>query len=514
MSSDAGLPQALGTTSPWMLAQPPAHVPLAADESVDVCVIGAGIAGLTTAYLLAEAGRPVLVLDDGAIGSGETGRTTAHLSNAIDDRYAVIERLHGERGAELCADSHTVAIDRIEAIAAAEAIDCDFERVDGYLFLGPGDEPKLLERELTAARAAGLTTVDLFDTAPVDGFATGPCLRFPRQAQLHPLRYLSGLARAVERRGGRIRTGTHVEDVEDGSPATVRTTSGRTVRAGSVVVATNTPINDRFVIHTKQTAFRSYAIGARVPAGSVTHALFWDTCDPYHYIRLQRLEGEADELLIVGGEDHRTGQQSDTIPARQARLEDWAREHFPMITGVPFRWSGQVMEPADGVAFIGRNPGDDHVYVATGDSGMGMTHGTIAGLLISDLIVGRENRWASLYDPGRITLRSADEFLKENLNTAVRYGEWLVAGDVPSEDHIARGTGAILRDGLSKIAIYRDADGTLHRRSAVCPHLGCVVAWNPAEHSWDCPCHGSRFDPFGRVLNGPALTPLAELDQP
>jgi glycine/D-amino acid oxidase-like deaminating enzyme/nitrite reductase/ring-hydroxylating ferredoxin subunit len=512
MTSGEELPESLGTVSPWMLAQPPAYPPLAEDQSVDICVIGAGVAGLTTAFLLAEAGRAVLVLDDGPVGSGETGRTTAHLSNAVDDRYFTVERLHGERGAELCADSHTAAIDRIESIAAAEAIDCDFERVDGYLFLGPGDEPKLLMRELDAARAAGLTTVDLFDNAPVEGFATGPCLRFPRQAQLHPLKYLAGLARAIEKRGGRIRAGTRVDDVEDGAPATVRTTSGRTVRARSVVVATNTPVNDRFVIHTKQAAYRTYAIGARVPAGRVTHALFWDTCDPYHYIRLQTLDGEADELLIVGGEDHKTGQESDTIPERHARLEEWTRRHFPMITDVAFRWSGQVMEPVDRVAFIGRNPGDDHIFVATGDSGMGMTHGTIAGLLISDLILGKDNRWAPLYDPGRITLRSADEFLKENLNVAARYGEWLAPADVPSEDHIARGTGAVVRHGLSRVAVYRDADGALHRRSAVCPHLGCIVAWNPTEHSWDCPCHGSRFDPFGRVLNGPALTPLAEPD--
>ena len=514
MTAGGALPESLGTTSLWMQAQSPAFPPLAEDASVDVCVIGAGIAGLTTALVLAEAGRSVLVLDDGAIGSGETGRTTAHLSNAVDDRYVVIERLHGERGAALCADSHTAAIDRIEAIVTAEAIDCDFERVDGYLFLGPGQDVRLLERELDAARAAGLTTVDLFDTAPVEGFTTGPCLRFPRQAQLHPLRYLSGLARAVERRGGRIRTGTHVDDVQDGTPATVRTASGRTVSAGSVVVATNTPANDRFVIHTKQAAYRTYVVGARVPAGRISHALFWDTCDPYHYIRLQKLDGADEEILIVGGEDHKTGQASDTIPERQARLEDWAREHFPMITDVAYRWSGQVMEPVDRVAFIGRNPGDDHIYVATGDSGMGMTHGTIAGLLIPDLILGKDNRWTSLYDPGRITLRSADEFLKENVNVAARYGEWLAAGDVPSEDHIARGTGAIVRDGLAKHAVYRDADGVLHRRSAVCPHLGCVVAWNPAEHSWDCPCHGSRFDPFGRVLNGPALTPLAEVTEP
>jgi glycine/D-amino acid oxidase-like deaminating enzyme/nitrite reductase/ring-hydroxylating ferredoxin subunit len=497
-----------GTTSLWMGFQPPTCPPLDVDESVDVCVVGAGIAGLTTAYLAARAGRSVLVLDDGQIGSGETGRTTAHLSNAIDDRYYVIERLHGEVGARICAESHTAAINRIESIVAAEQIDCDFERVDGYLFLAPGDAPRLLERELEAAHRAGLADVQRLETAP--GFATGPCLRFPRQGQFHPLKYLAGLARAVERYGGRIRSGARVDDVEDGEPAVVRTASECRVECREVVVATNTPINDRFVIHTKQAAYRTYAIGAWIPKGALAHALYWDTGDPYHYVRVHPFDG-AREVLIVGGEDHKTGQESDTIAERHARLARWAAERFAMLGEVAFRWSGQVMEPVDHVAFIGRNPGDRHIHVATGDSGMGMTHGTIAGLLLSDLVAGRDHPWAALYDPGRVTLRATGGFLKENLNVAARYGEWLAPGDVASESAIPNGSGAVLRHGLAKVAVYRDESGALHRRSAVCPHLGCVVSWNPTEHSWDCPCHGSRFDPLGQVLNGPAITPLAEV---
>jgi glycine/D-amino acid oxidase-like deaminating enzyme/nitrite reductase/ring-hydroxylating ferredoxin subunit len=510
MPNSPGLPESGGTTSLWMLFQPPAYPSLDADESADVCVVGAGIAGLTTAYLIARAGRSVLVLDDGQIGSGETGRTTAHLTNAIDDRYFAIERLHGEVGARLCAESHTSAIDRIESIVAAERIDCDFERVDGYLFLGPGDDPRLLGRELDAAHRAGLSTVERLERAPVEGFSTGACLRFPRQGQFHPLKYLAGLARAIERYGGRIRSGAHVDDVEDGEPALVRTASGCTVECREVVVATNTPVNDRFTIHTKQAAYRTYAIGCWIPAGSVTRALYWDTCDPYHYIRVHPFDSARD-ALIVGGEDHKTGQESDTISGRHARLEQWARERFPMLGEVACRWSGQVMEPVDGVAFIGRNPGDRHILVATGDSGMGMTHGTIAGLLLSDLVAGRENAWAALYDPGRVTLRATGEFLKENLNVAAQYGDWAAAGDVASENSIPRGAGAVMRHGLSKVAVYRDDRGVLHRRSAVCPHLGCVVSWNPTERSWDCPCHGSRFDPLGQVINGPAVAPLAEL---
>jgi Rieske Fe-S protein len=266
----------------------------------------------------------------------------------------------------------------------------------------------------------------------------------------------------------------------------------------------------------------TYVIGARVPRGSITKGLYWDTSDPYHYVRLHNISSElisedndkikTYDMLIVGGEDHKTGQEDDA-DERYARLELWSRKRFPMMEGVEFRWSGQVMEPIDGLAFIGRNPMDSpNVYIATGDSGMGMTHGTIAGILLTDLILGRENPWAHLYDPSRKTFRAGLEFAKENLNVIMQYKDWLTGSEVHSFDEITPGTGAIIQGGLRKVAAYRDEKGVLHEHSAVCTHLGCIVAWNSGEKTWDCPCHGSRFDAYGRVISGPANRDLAVLE--
>lgn len=488
-------------------AKLPSYSPLTADISGDVCVIGAGISGLTTAYLLTQVGQSVVVLDDGAIGSGMTSVTTAHLVNALDDRFFELERLHGERGARLAAESHTAAIQRIENIVTREQIACGFTRLDGFLVRAPEHDEAYLDRELAAAHRAGLNEVTKVDHAPI-AYDTGACLRFPNQAQFHPLKYLAGLAQAIERGGGRIYTGTHATAVEGGTDARV-TTERATIRTGSIVVATNTPINNLVALHTKQAPYMTYVIGARVRRGSVPLMLLWDTGDPYHYVRL--FEGvDADhDLLIVGGEDHKSGQAED-IEERHPRLEAWTKERFPQMIDVTYRWAGQVMEPVDSLAFIGRNPLDkDNVYTVTGDSGNGMTHGTIAGILITDLISGRENRWQSLYDPGRVTLRATGEFAKEAVNMAAQYVDWVTGGDVASDEQIAKDSGAVIRRGASKIAVYRDQTGALYERSAVCPHLGCIVQWNPAEKTWDCPCHGSRFDKFGDVINGPANSPLA-----
>jgi glycine/D-amino acid oxidase-like deaminating enzyme/nitrite reductase/ring-hydroxylating ferredoxin subunit len=509
------------TTSLWMAtAQMPALSPLTEDRQADMCIIGAGIAGLTTAYLLTREGKSVVVLEDGAIGSGMTQRTTAHLSNAVDDRYFEIERMHGAQGARIAAESHTEAIRRIETIIEEEGIDCDFERLDGYLFVPPGESSDVLEPELEAAHRAGLVDVQWVRRAPMDSFDTGPCLRFPRQAQFHPLKYLTGLARAIEQGGGRLCTQTHADNMEVGTRVQVKTGTGYTVTADAVVIATNSPINDIVTMHTKQAPYATYVIGGRVPRGSITKALYWDTLDPYHYVRLQRVsppEGGDYDVLIVGGEDHKTG-QADDADGRLARLEAWARERFPTMQEVLYRWSGQVMEPADGVAFIGRNPtGPQNVFIVTGDSGMGLTHGTIGGILITDLILGRESPWASLYDPSRKSHRAPLEFVRENLNVAAQFlGDYLTGGDVDSADKIAPGEGAVMRHGLSKRAVYRDEQGTLHELSAVCRHLGCIVRWNSLEKTWDCPCHGSRYDRYGHVVNGPAngdLTVVAELQE-
>lgn len=501
------------TTSLWMAtAQVPEQAALTEDTHADVCIVGAGIAGMTIAYLLAHEGRSVAVLDDGRIGGGMTERTTAHLSNAIDDRYFEIERLHGQDGAKLAAQSHTAAIDRIEAIIAEEGIDCDFQRLDGYLFVPPGDSKDVIEAEMKAAHRAGLTNVEQVERAPIDFFDTGACLRFPRQAQFHPLKYLTGLSRAIQRDGGRLFNGTHVTTMEGGGNTRVETGNGCVVTAESIVIATNTPVNNIVAIHTKQAPYTTYVIGARIPRGSVTRALYWDTADPYHYVRVQGVSSEDDDhydVLIVGGEDHKSG-QADEGSQRHAQLEAWARERFPMMERIEYRWSGQVMESADGIAFIGRNPGDPrNVFIATGDSGMGMTHGTIAGILITDLIMGRECPWASLYDPSRKTLRAFLKYAGENINVAAQYVEgYLAGGDVDSSEEIAQGEGAVIRRGIAKLAVYRDEKGTLHERSAVCPHLGCIVRWNSLEKTWDCPCHGSRFDRFGQVINGPANSHL------
>ncbi|AWJ90625.1 FAD-dependent oxidoreductase [Azospirillum baldaniorum] len=506
------------TTSVWMdrgrAAMPAGTVaPTAAALGAlrpDVIVVGAGIAGVTTAYLLQRSGKSVLLLDDGPSGGGETGRTTAHLSNVIDDRFTEIERLHSESGARMAADSHGAAIDTIERIAREENIDCGFARLDGYLMLAPGQDPAGLDRERDAARRAGLDDVERLDAPPIRH--PGPCLRFPRQARVHALDYLVGLTRAFLARGGALASGAHVSTVrQDGERVRVEAGPDHAlVEAAAVVVATNSPISDRFAIHSKQAPYRTYAISLRVPKGSVPDALYWDTLDTYHYVRLQP---EADhDRLIVGGEDHKTGEARD-MAERWAALEAWTRAHFPQAGVVEHRWSGQVMEPFDGLAFIGPDPAyGGRVFVATGDSGMGMTHGTIAGLVLCELIHGSGSPWAALYDPGRKMTSKLGTYLRENLDAARHFLPYVQGPELEGEDRIEPRQGAVLKSGVWPVAVFRDESGALHRRSAICPHLKCVVRWNPGERSWDCPCHGSRFAVDGTVLNGPATQPLAPIE--
>ena len=507
MESDSGI-----TRSVWMTtADVPQYDPLRENLETDVCIVGAGIAGMTTAYLLGRAGKRVIVLDDGPVAGGETGRTTAHLVWALDDFYSEIEKMHGADGARIAAASHIAAVDRIESIVRQEGIACDFERLAGYWFAEDEKGGKELDDEAEAARRAGVPGVERLTQIPGVPFTTRAALRFGNQAQFHPLKYMAGLARAIERDGGRIFCGSHVSDLEKRPRRPqVKTDAGRTVTADAIVFATNSPVNDWVTMHTKQAAYRTYVIGVRIPKNAIARGLYWDNLDPYHYVRLVT-DGDT-EVLIVGGQDHKTG-QADDQERRFVALEQWTRERFPMAGEVTHRWSGQVIEPNDYMAFIGRNPGDENIFIATSDSGNGMTHGTIAGMLITDLIVGRENDWAKLYDPSRVSLRSTPEFLRENLNVAAQYRDYVTPGEVAVADELPRDTGAVMRDGTKKIAVYKDEDGALHMRSAVCPHLYCIVDWNDTEKSWDCPCHGSRFDRYGNVINGPAISNLAELGE-
>ncbi len=500
------------TVSVWQETTPTLPVDRKTREHCDVCIIGAGIAGLTAAYLLRREGHDVQVVDAYDIGAGESGRTTAHLTAVLDDRFAHLEKLFGTEGAKLAAASHSAAIDTIERIVREAEIDCDFERVDGVLVATDEDQVELLRREAPAALQAGFR-----DLVAVDALALpqvrlhGPALRFPQQAQFHIGKYLQGLARDFTARGGSIETGLRALSVEEGETATVRLEGGREVRASHVIVATNTPFIDRVKMHTKQAAYRTYVVGFAVPTGTFPPVLLWDLADPYHYVRVVR-NIDGGEVLIVGGEDHKTGQEDDPA-AHFSRLTEWARANFEGLGEEKYRWSGQVMEPIDGIAFIGRNPGDQNIYVVTGDSGNGMTHGTLGGMIITDLIQGRANTWAELYDPARKNLQAAASFIDENANVLGHLvKDWIGRGEVRERRDIPLGTGAIVRDGLGLLAVYRDNDGRFHELSAACTHLGCVVGWNDVEKSWDCPCHGSRFAPDGVVLNGPAAKPLERHD--
>jgi glycine/D-amino acid oxidase-like deaminating enzyme/nitrite reductase/ring-hydroxylating ferredoxin subunit len=491
----------------------PSFAPLRDNTQADVCIVGAGIAGLTTGYLLAKEGKSVVIVDAWDLAGGETSRTTAHLTAVLDDRFFTLESLFGDDGARLAADSHRSAINRIEAIVKKEGIDCDFERVDGYLVALADDQRVDFDKELPAAKRAGFADMELHTEVPVSGVhIAAPTMRFPQQATFHITNYMIGLAGAFQKLGGRIYTGSHVNEVKGGKKAHVKTDEGYTVHANHILVATNTPINDWVKMHTKQAAYRTYVIAYRIPKDTYPSILLWDMEDPYHYVRIMR--GKTHDMLIVGGEDHKTGQAYD-MQARYQWLDSWTKRYFTTVGPIEYRWSGQVMEPVDCLAFIGRNPMDeDNVFIATGDSGNGMTHGTIVGMLITDLIMGRKNDWEKLYDPARKSVKAAPDFIKENTNfVGHMVKDWVKPSEVDSVDAIRPGEGAVLRKGASKIAVYRDEQGELHERSAICSHLGCIVQWNGSEKSWDCPCHGSRFDCEGRILNGPAIKPLGAAEE-
>jgi glycine/D-amino acid oxidase-like deaminating enzyme/nitrite reductase/ring-hydroxylating ferredoxin subunit len=482
------------------------------EAETDVCIIGAGIAGLTTAFELARRGVRLTVLDDGPIGGGETGRTSAHLASAVDDRYYRLEQLFGTGGAQLVAESHATAIDYIEAMVRARRIDCDFRRVDGYLINPPGhriDDHRELEREMAAAQRAGLEC-ELVDEAPLS-FDTGPALRFARQAEFHPLKYLSALAEAVIEMGGKIHTDVRVLGIEPGEPLRLQLEHGRTMICRAAVDATNGAFTSMLHLPLRQAAYRSYCVAFAIPHDMLPHALVWDTADPYHYMRVARGD-HGGEVLIVGGGDHRVGQGDPS--AQWAELEKWTRQWIPAAGPVVARWSGQIIEPADGLAHIGRSPDLDHVFVISGDSGNGLTHGTIAGLIIPEMMHGKHPHWAPVYDPKRSHLHAAGTLLREAVTSSAPYTDWLRPGDVRDLENIQPGEGAVIRRGLHLIAAYCDPTGHHHLRSATCPHLRGAVHWNSAEKTWDCPCHGSRFDPYGRAINGPAAQDLSPLEVP
>jgi glycine/D-amino acid oxidase-like deaminating enzyme/nitrite reductase/ring-hydroxylating ferredoxin subunit len=493
----------------WMdIDVAPNSRPLQGDKECDVIVIGSGIAGISTAYELAIEGQRVIVIDRGRIAGGITARTSAHLAPLCDDLTSAMISLRGEEISRLFYESQAAAVDRIEEIQKREEIDCDFRRLDGYLFQALNTDSKIIEDELDAVRKVGAPVHRLVGI-PFAHCENQHVLRYPRQATFHPLKYLKGLAAIIESKGGIFYSGTIVSRIEERHDGNVRvTTSGGTISARAAVVATNSPIVDRFALHTKMAPYRTYAMAFAIKRGAVPDALYWDTLDPYHYVRLQLGEDRTD-YLIVGGADHKSGEADDAVLRFEA-LEAWTRNLIPAAQDVTHRWSGQVLDTIDYAGFIGRNPGNANIYVQTGDSGQGITHGVVGSLINSALMRGEVAKWAEVYEPSRKTPSAVGNFLRENVTAIKNFAEYLAPGELSSLKELQPGHGAIIRDGLAKIAAYRDEAGILYARSAACTHIGCHLHWNSFEACWDCPCHGSQFAVDGTALNAPAISPLAE----
>jgi glycine/D-amino acid oxidase-like deaminating enzyme/nitrite reductase/ring-hydroxylating ferredoxin subunit len=495
------------TNSVWSEAAPAKPFPrLDGNLSVDVAIVGGGITGITAARLLKRAGRTVALVESRRIGKGETSKTTSHLTEALDVRYHTLISRFGRERAQLAARGQHMAIAQIAAFVDELGIACDFARVPGYLYSEDAAGVEQLEAEAEAVAKLGIRA-GLVTEVPLP-FPVKKALRFENQAQLHPREYLLGLAAGVPGDGSHVFEQTHVVDVDEngGEPARVVTENG-VITARHVIVAAHVPISNKFFVHTKIAAYRSYVLGV-ARNGADAPGLFWDTNEPYHYIRTQVVGGVP--FLIVGGEDHKVGEEDDTT-APFARLEAYFASHFGQpVAPTDYRWSGQIIVPVDGLPYIGRNALQSHVFVATGFAGNGITQGTLAGLILADEVAGVKNQWAELFDATRFPpLGAAKAYISENVDfpkhlVADRFG----LGGAEELNAIAAGEGKVLTVRGQKLAVYRSGGGELSALSPVCTHLGCLVHWNTTEKSWDCPCHGSRFDPTGRVLNGPASEAL------
>jgi glycine/D-amino acid oxidase-like deaminating enzyme/nitrite reductase/ring-hydroxylating ferredoxin subunit len=498
------------TTPYWMESSLPRFSKLERNARVDVVVVGGGITGLTTAYLIAKAGRSVALLERGRCAEIDTGHTTAHLTMVTDLTLAELVGRFGRNHGQAVWDAGLAAINQIDMIVRDENIACAFAWVPGYLHHPIGSTPdegvEMFTHEAALAMELGFDAT-FVSNVPLVG---GPGVRFENQARFHPRLYLAGLARALSAGGGQIYEHSAADEFCD-DPLSV-TSNGHTLSCDAIVLATHTPlignasIASATLFQTKLALYTSYVVAGRVPSGSVPDALFWDTADPYHYLRLDTHRGF--DVVIVGGEDHKTGQSSDTNVCYD-RLERTALALVPGIE-ITHRWSGQVIATPDGLPYIGDTA--PRQFAATGFAGNGMTFGTLGGMMAADRVASRANPWSDLLDPGRKKIRGALwDYLTENKD----YPYYLVrdrfaGAEGRSLRALQRGQGKILDIDGTRVAAYRDPTGAVIVRSAVCTHMGCAVAWNDAERTWDCPCHGSRFATDGSVIAGPAESPLPE----
>jgi glycine/D-amino acid oxidase-like deaminating enzyme/nitrite reductase/ring-hydroxylating ferredoxin subunit len=476
---------------------------------VDVAVLGAGIAGLTTALLLKNAGLRVAVVEMDGVSRATTGHTTAKVSAQHGLIYDTLSSKFGQDGARAYAEANVAAVDLVETLVREHRIECDWDRRPAYAYTEQESQVSQIEKEVEAAKTAGLPASYTEETDlpwPVKA-----ALRFDDQAQFHPRRYCLALARLIDGDGSRVFEQTRALDVDDGSPCVVKT-DRHEVRAAYVVLATHLPFLDRGAFFAKCHPEREYVLGVALEQPA-PRGMYISVEQPTRSVRQHPFDGG--ELLILGGNSHKTGQDDDTQRHYKA-LEEFAGERFA-VRSIEYRWSTQDHMPVDQLPYIGKlRRRSDRLYVATGFKKWGMTSGTIAGVVISDQILGRDNPWSELFNPNRVKpLASASAFVKENVNVARRFvGDRITQRAPVSPDELAPGEGQVTSVGRKQIAVSRDSDGTLHAVSARCTHMGCIVNWNPAERTWDCPCHGSRFGTDGEVIEGPAVEALEGRELP
>ncbi|MBI3862340.1 MAG: FAD-dependent oxidoreductase [Planctomycetia bacterium] len=492
--------------TPWQETQLPEFPTLKRDTECDVLIVGGGITGLTAAYLLNKAKKRVIVVDRGRLAGGDTGCTTAHLTQVTDLRLRELVDSFGRDTARLVWEGGAAAINTIEKIVGSEDLHCEFQRIPGFL-----------HASLTRARNEAKSLNDDCDLANELGFAATfvgsvPGLnragvRFANQAKFHPLQYLAGIARALDKGGCRIFEQSEASQFEEKPRAVI--VKGKRIKCDHIVIATHVPLMGELglvgatLFQSKLAPYSSYAIGAKIPKGALPEASFWDTSDPYYYLRVDARSGS--DYAIFGGEDHKTGQAADT-KVRFARLEQLFKTLVPQAK-VNRRWSGQVVETHDGLPYIGETAAGQ--FAATGFSGNGMTLGTLAGMMACDWLLGRTNPWQSIFHPSRKKVSGLLNFVKESFDYPYYLlRDRLTGSNGASTRAIPRGEGRVLEIDGQRVACSRDDNGKLCSVSAVCTHMGCIVHWNNAEGTWDCPCHGSRFLATGEVLAGPAEAPL------
>jgi glycine/D-amino acid oxidase-like deaminating enzyme/nitrite reductase/ring-hydroxylating ferredoxin subunit len=503
--------QILDTTSFWIrTTELPSFPQLPQSMTTDVVVVGAGLVGISAAYLLRNAGVDVVLVERDRCASMDTGHTTAHLTFVTDEPLTALVDDFSREIAAAVWDAGRTAVDQIEANVVNENIDCDFRRVPGFLhaaLVGKGLSKDALQAQAGLASGLGFAATFLPDIRPF-GCAG---VRFDHQAIFHPRKYLAGLLGALADARTPIFEHTAVEQIAD--DLTVKA-GGHSIKCTYVVIATHTPLMGKSglvsatFLQSKLAPCTTYALGGRVTRGEVPYGLYWDTADPYHYLRVH--PERAHDYVVFGGADHKTGQQANTRDC-WAGLEHTLRRFLPGFE-VDDRWSGQVIETIDGLPYIGETA--DRQFAATGFVGNGITFGTVAALMARDAVLGRPNPWRDIFDPHRTNIRRGGwDYLKENTDYAYYLLRDRIARHATSLRQVRPGQGKVLNLDGRRVAVYRDPRGVVHMCSAICTHLGCDVHFNAAETSWDCPCHGSRFRVDGSNLAGPAETPLEKIEQ-